>query len=401
MTFTTRISGLSGRWPSLPEWFSYSSLAELDLCPRRWSLERATYPDLWTGRGYPDLPHVASLLGDIIHGSLEQIVRAFADAGVVDTRSVEAVHVLRDLGGYTAIVTSVLQERVASLDSNPRIASRRQAFERALRDRVPEMRERVQSMLGRVTFTARQGAADEESGQRSPLAKGTHPEVDVRAEELRCAGRVDLISIKGAEVEITDYKTGTADPHHADQLRFYALLWSRDVERNPAGTSATRLRLSYGDIDVSVPAPSLGELDILEEDVRLRISAAVAALAHDPPPALPSAAACSYCPVRHMCEEYWISLDTPSSPPVGQPGLLDAEVTVVAPSGSRSVLCAVTHPGSLSAYEFLLRTAGPADGFEQGMSFRILVARSDHDEERDLHTLTLTAASEVYVLEPP
>jgi hypothetical protein len=40
-------------WPDPPAEMTVTTLAEIEACPRRWTLGAAHYPALWTGRGYP------------------------------------------------------------------------------------------------------------------------------------------------------------------------------------------------------------------------------------------------------------------------------------------------------------------------------------------------------------
>lgn len=72
--FVTRIEGGDGHWALEPDWFSYSSFRELEACPRRWMLRRASFPAVWDRHGYPEVPYLASLRGDVVHRALEQIV---------------------------------------------------------------------------------------------------------------------------------------------------------------------------------------------------------------------------------------------------------------------------------------------------------------------------------------
>jgi hypothetical protein len=61
-------------WPEPPAWMSHSSLKEAELCPRRWALRRASYPKIWDKPGYPDMPSLPSLIGDVTHDALEKIL---------------------------------------------------------------------------------------------------------------------------------------------------------------------------------------------------------------------------------------------------------------------------------------------------------------------------------------
>ena len=48
-----------------PAMWSYSSLKDVEGCPRRYALSRADYPDLWDQHGYPRLPIPAAIRGDV------------------------------------------------------------------------------------------------------------------------------------------------------------------------------------------------------------------------------------------------------------------------------------------------------------------------------------------------
>ena len=53
-------------WPKAPSWMSFSTLSELETCPRRWALNHANYPNVWDGRGYPQPLRFALLEGRIV-----------------------------------------------------------------------------------------------------------------------------------------------------------------------------------------------------------------------------------------------------------------------------------------------------------------------------------------------
>jgi hypothetical protein len=80
-SFDTGVDGMVAILPGRPDFWSYSSLKEIDACPRRYALSRSSYPQLWDGQGYPQVPATAALFGDVIHGALDRIVRALIAAG--------------------------------------------------------------------------------------------------------------------------------------------------------------------------------------------------------------------------------------------------------------------------------------------------------------------------------
>src|SRR5579859_4395809 len=102
--FTAGVRDSDGRWPAPPRTWSYSSLRDATECPRRWMLSRATYPKIWSRWGYPPRPTLPILVGDVVHGILEVLVRSFREQGCTSLADPATVKVLKDLGGYTKLV---------------------------------------------------------------------------------------------------------------------------------------------------------------------------------------------------------------------------------------------------------------------------------------------------------
>ena len=242
------IDGIDGFWAEPPQWFSFSSMLEAETCPRRWGLRRATYPDLWEGTGYPDSPNVAALTGNVVHESLEIIIRALVRSGCSSTQDPEAVAVLRTLGGYSAIIQRVTEEQIRRLENNPRCHSRHEYLRRELTLRSAEMRRATQSLLSRSIIAADVGqtrSRERSDNSESPttvrghLPDGTYPELSRRSTRLRMTGRADLVTMSGGDVRIVDYKTGAPSEHHSEQLRTYALIWLFAFE---GGVRSARVR---------------------------------------------------------------------------------------------------------------------------------------------------------------
>src|SRR2546426_514135 len=102
--FSTTVRGVRGVWPSLPKTWSYSSLAEAEECPRRWMLKRASYPNIWAGKGYPPRPNLPALVGDVVHRVLEMILLAMHSERCASLADPCAANVLRSLSGYSALI---------------------------------------------------------------------------------------------------------------------------------------------------------------------------------------------------------------------------------------------------------------------------------------------------------
>lgn len=384
--------------PGRPPTWSYSSLKEIETCPRRYGLSRAEYPDLWDERGYPRMPIPAAIKGDVVHGSLEVIVKAMVRARCPSTRSAEAVAVLRTLGGMTAVAERVLASQLAQLEGNPRLSGdRRERLTRALTDWVPEARTQIQTYLNRMELrpSSTPSPADSTGSAsyaeaRFPARVGDHPEQRLIADDLRLKGRVDLLSVGAGGVEIIDFKTGAEDPGHHDQLRLYALLWVADDVVNPDGLPVISLVAAYPNHEVAVPVPSAAELATLREEVRTRVAAADDAASTDMPGAVVGEH-CKLCNVRGLCDVYWAT-SVRATAEVDDGAWYDIEGTVVGEHGVKSWILQEARTG----LDILVRTPSPSHRLPVGSAVRILGARRTVDpDEDDALIAALASASEV------
>jgi hypothetical protein len=413
--FHTGVEAGRGQWPNPPTWMSYSSLKEAERCPRRWALRRATYPDIWDGSGYPDMPSLPALVGDITHNALEKILAEVVRHGCSSPASACAVEALKALGGYTAVISEIADLRLQDFAENPRARDRVAGLRTAIRTRIPEMRHRVQAILTRSALQSppsapMEGPAPSNTGanpagrsRRSRLDPGSHPEVSLRAEAIRWQGRADLLTVSSGSAEIVDYKTGAPDESHSEQLRIYALIWYRDKDLNPSGTRASSLIIAYPTEDIAVEAPSKEELQSLERELQSRSQVVRDVLGARPPEARPSTALCSTCPVRQLCEEYWAFLGQgeAASTAASIPGPIwgDVEVQVDTRNGPRSWWALVTRGTDLPTSErIVLRTQTESPPFATGKHARVVNGAIGRDDDSGTPIVTLTSHSELFVL---
>jgi len=393
--FSTGVVDSDGSWPNPPSTWSYSSLREASECPRRWMLSRANYPDIWDHWGYPPRSSMPALIGDVVHGSLEVLLRSFKKHGCTSLADPATVAAIKDLGGYTKLVEQRIEDELEKLADNPRAADRIGALRTALRVKVPELRQRVQTTIARTRFTATQSheSSGGTPGTRGELSPGFHPETELRASELRMAGRADLVTVEEDACEIADYKTGNPDPHHADQLRLYALLWNRDHELNPRTLPVSRLVVSYPSHDEDIDPPSATELDDLAAENTELIQQAEASLKQHPPVACPEATICRMCGVRQLCSEYWTALGGELGDALNEldPEWFDVEGQVRSQNGPRSWLISSENQTSL-----LLRTSSEVVPFQVGDRIRLLNLRREIDPESAHLIGSMTQVSEVF-----
>jgi hypothetical protein len=403
-TFATGIEASIAVLPGAPRYWSYSSLKEVEGCPRRYSLSRASYPDLWEHRGYPQAPIPAALFGDVIHRAIELILQALVGAGCSAAKSAEAVTVLKSLGGYTAVAERVLAGRLAQLDGNPRLrGEQRRRLERELGGRMPHARAEIQGYLSRIPplprATLAPACGETESGDvrrardRREIAHGPYPELELVAESLRLVGRVDLLTLQKDGARITDFKTGAEDPSHQEQLLTYALLWARDQVVNPNRLPCRDLRAAYPSREAVFPLPNDTALGELESDLTARIQAADEAVEATSPDARLSDR-CRFCGVRPLCADYWDHRSATRVPSTDGEWF-DLEGTVASQHGAKSWV--VESAGGHGP--ILVRTPSTSETLPLGRSVRLLGVRRVIDpDEPDALIAAIGGGTETFVL---
>ena len=389
-------------WPDAPVDLTFSTLKDIEACPRRWALSSASYPSLWDDRGYPPKVQLNALAGTVVHAVLEIVTKELVGAGCPSVHDASAVGVLQRLGGLTQIVSKAIDHLASRVGKNPRAAKLVDYFTRSLRAQTPELRGRIQMMLARRVLPSKPsaGRASGVRRERGPIGFGVYCEIELRVPRLGWKGRADLLALASDSCEITDFKTGEPSDDHAFQLRIYALLWNQDEILNPTARLATRLVLAHPQGDTTVVAPTIEEITELETQLATRGAAARKAIAADPPEAMPSPQQCRYCGVRHLCETYW-------QPEVQQRmadetkgevrSFVDVEVSIERRHGPKS--WDIVFIAGTNQTRGLLRTSGDLD-FQSGQKLRILdVAQAAADpESAGIRCLTIGILSEVYVV---
>jgi hypothetical protein len=376
---------------------------EINTCPRRWALSTADYPDVWQGRGYPPKLQVQAIKGSAVHLAVETITKKLILAGCPSVQDPRATSVLKELGGYTKIVTDCVQRVLKRFADNPRSTRLLDSAERTLRGQTADLRMRVQSILARLRLPPLPDAQEQSrtvsAKVRRPLAIGAYPEVELRAPRIRWRGKADLLVITDESCEITDFKTGAPDEAHRFQVQIYALLWSLDDELNPTHRTASRLVLAYSTGDVEVHTLSDEQLRAFEKDLLGRRESADAALIVRPPEARPTLESCRYCAVRHLCDVYW-SQGNRSNRPGSEARFSDAQLRILRRHGPMS-FDAVLEPtaDSVAGKSALLRVQESLE-LEPGTRLRVLDAgiAVDSDDTTQPAIVTLAMFSEIYAV---
>ncbi|MGD9730313.1 MAG: PD-(D/E)XK nuclease family protein [Dehalococcoidia bacterium] len=397
--FDTAVRSVSGVYPAAPVVWSYSSLTEAQACPRRWMLTHASYPSIWARPGYPHRPSVPELAGRIVHRCIEVVLRELRSQGCTAVSDPKAVSVLRTLGGYSRLAQHTTDEVLEEFANNPRAEPMLTTIRLDLQRRLPDIRQQVQTLVARTSMAESLAQPPTVPAPQfhvpTPLRLGAYTEVTLDVPELHLVGRVDFIFVSASHCEITDYKSGAPQAEHDEQLRLYALLWSRDRVRNPKSIPVEKLTVAYPGYDRTVEPPSDGELQALAEQILGRIELATSDLQGRPPTAKPTEANCTYCTVRHLCDEYWQShlvRTAWQAPRVDY--FADVELKIGERNGTRSWIAELAMDGSL----VLLRTLDEAIHFSSGDSIRLLNVVINDDDATNTKTITLSRSSEAFQL---
>ena len=388
---------------------SVTSLVEIETCPRKWALRNAAYPDIWTGYGYPPNLNAPSLSGTVVHLAVEKTTRALAAEGCTSVRDASATRVIRSLGGFTSIIETSIENTLQRYSTNPRIQDLLDLALSRLRSKIPEMRTQVQHLVGRVRLTHKPTGGASHSGKphephvgQAGLPPGTYSEVLVRAPTLKWKGYIDLLTLSDQDYEILDFKTGQPKDQDYFQMRVYALLWFRDTNNNQTGRLANSLRIVYPQKDVDLEAPSVEELEGIEQDLIKRTSAARTSLSKYPPDARPSPEHCRICSVRHLCDEYWKTetQDSFREDDTHESDFVDIQLEVINRRTPKLLEASVEVSGDLKASDHvLLRTSLEHAEVQVGDHIRVLntrLVREDQNTGRSI--LTMSPYSELFIV---
>ena len=225
----------------------------------------------------------------------------------------KAMETLRNLGGYTTILSSVLEDAFQREADNPRFQQFKASFLKLMLAKIPHMREslqellRGQSWISRTTETTHEATTHAVDRRRCRLGPGTYFEVELRDRRIMWKGRADIITLSDAGCSIADLKTGSPSDHHQEQMLVYSVLWDGDRELNANHVPVSDLRLCYSSGSISVSVPAQADTETIRANLHERTARIKEEFDSDIVPARPSIDNCQYCQVKLLCDDYWTS----------------------------------------------------------------------------------------------
>jgi hypothetical protein len=320
-------------WASPPSAHSYSSLAAVERCPRRWQLLRSRYGSLDC---FPARPTPAAVEGDIVHELLDRLFRALAVRGMPPPGTAP----FREGVGAVDIHDSarrLVEEHESLVARHPRGGGfRLRSGPQQLANRVVRLfRELYPEAVATYRATAPRGpVARAPQGLPSGPAllallheRGALSELTLTHPDLTFFGTLDLVWLDRGTAVIADFKTGAVRPEHKKQIAYYSVLWWRC-----SGSAPEKAEVRYpGRIETL--ALNQGLLAEIEAELTGRIAAAAGALRLVPAEAR-LGEHCRQCDVRQFCDPYWGATSGSASARGGK-GPVDLEVAIAGePSAS-------------------------------------------------------------------
>jgi CRISPR/Cas system-associated exonuclease Cas4 (RecB family) len=303
-----------------PAHYSHTSLTQIETCPRRWWLLHSQFEEL-RGR-YPEPISAAGMLGSIVHGTLEQFSIEFARA--IPREEGSSIKDFRKQFPVREIVRARRKRFLEEANANPRAQIAALESNVSVDSCISLFKELIRRSYGEPAFeclVAAQNSRREAKGApptAQPVGHGgaserkkitcpsVSPEVDLKLEDPRIRGKIDLVATALEGDTLVEYKTGQPQPEHEKQSRLYAFLWWAVT-----GRLVRERQLLYPNHDIV----KLGEVtrDEVEQEgklVRERIAWAEKEIQSTLPSVHLDAERCGTCTVRQLCPEYWSARET-------------------------------------------------------------------------------------------
>lgn len=325
------------------------------------------------------------------------------EGGVTSVMDGKAMETLRSLGGYTTILSKVLDDLLQREADNPRFQQFKASFLKQMLAKIPRMRESLQELLRGQSWISRtlgmtpETTSGSNDKQRFRLGPGTHFEVELRDKQIMWKGRADIITLSSAGCNITDLKTGSPSDHHQEQMIAYAVLWDGDRELNENHVPISDLRLCYSSGSISVSVPAQADTEKIRANLQERTARIKEEIESEIVPARPSIDNCRYCQVKLLCDEYWTSSARDETEQFH-----DFELVLKSARGDSIWTATSIAASGLSGEEVVLKRS-QSDlpfwrDFREGMRVRITDAFLTPREGDEMPLISLTTFSEALIL---
>jgi len=287
--------------------WSASTLNEVEECPKRFALRRASFPEIWSRSGFPNRISAAQIKGIVVHEVVSMIMNSVQESSELPKMSV--ISFLKEQGGYLELLKITLEKELSMASSNPRAELMVDSIRREIMTDLSELRGQVQYFVKESINKLPEVSSRIDNVEGSDIASTMHQippiisEYKIIDSEFPIEGYLDLLITNEDIDHIIDYKTSkTIHEEYWEQLSLYAWLWNR---------SSKNLRKSDCRIEV-ISGANLSEsrvikvedLPAIQKNVLNRIHGAEESITGEIS-AKPSIDACRFCAVKVLCSPYW------------------------------------------------------------------------------------------------
>jgi hypothetical protein len=306
--------------PRLPSHYSYTSLVQIENCPRRWWLSHSEYHG-WDG-GYPEPVSPAAMLGSIVHATLERFSADYAR--VISTGDEKAIQEFRKQFPLRATVQAERQTFLLRAKTNIRTDLAALEANVSVDACISLFKDLIRRNFGPAAIESLLIAARSSNGQRRtwlpsarlPQAESPAkvqvpcpallPEIDLKIDTPPLRGKIDLAVTEPEGDSLVEYKTGEPKPEHEEQSLLYALLWW-----TVTGRLARERQLVYASHETVKLGPVT--LELVEQEAKRaakRVKRATNEIQSPSPRVHLDSEGCRLCPVRQLCSPYWTARET-------------------------------------------------------------------------------------------
>ena len=370
--------------------WSASTLNEVEECPKRFALRRASFPEIWSRAGFPNRISAAQVKGIVVHEVVSMIMNSVQNSSELAETSVMSF--LKERGGYLELLKIVLEKELLSANSNPRAELMVESIKREILSDLSELRGQVQYFVKESINKLPAASSRVENEEINEMASTTFQIPPINSEykivdsEFPIEGYLDLLLTNEVIDHIIDYKTSkTIHDEYWDQLSLYAWLWYRSAKNLRKGDC--RIEVISGANLSDSRIIKIEDLPTIQMNVLGRIENAEQSITGEIA-AKPSIDSCKFCAVKVLCNPYWNMNENQST----EAKWSDMRIRTIGSLGGNAWSVSILSDDTPA----MLIVGDRDDGsIEIGQELRLLNAYKNEDEETGA-VIRLSQNSEIF-----
>jgi CRISPR/Cas system-associated exonuclease Cas4 (RecB family) len=370
--------------------WSASTLNEIEECPKRFALRRASFPEIWSRAGFPNRINAAQVKGIVVHEVVSMIMNSVQNSSELAEKSVMAF--LKERGGYLELLKIILDKELQSANSNPRAELMVETIKREILADLSELRSQVQYFVKESISKLPTPSSRVENEEINEMQSTTFQILPINSEykivdsEFPIEGYLDLLVTNEDIDHIIDYKTSkTIHDEYWDQLSLYAWLWYRSAKNSRKGDC--RIEVISGANLSAYRVIKIEDFPAIQKNVLDRIKNAELSITGEVA-AKPSVDTCKFCAVKVVCHPYWNMNENQST----EAKWLDLRIRTMGSLGGNAWSVSILSDGTPA-----MLIAGDRDdgSIEVGQELRLLNAYKNEDVETGV-VIRLSQNSEIF-----